>query len=150
MSRQGSITSLSAADPNPIRNALLSEAVGGNPQIAKRIERGVVRTGKPPRCTGVRVIAGLVHRALRVTGQYEDLPRELRCAVIAADEHRRDIARWKGTDGRHGFRWRLPEELAAGDGVRIDVFDAETGRPVPGSPLRASDGQVVASRQRDK
>ena len=68
--------------------------------------------------------------------------------VIDADDWRGDIARWKGTDGHHGFLWRLPEELAGKDGTRIDVFDAATGRPLRGSPVRIEGGRAVASGRR--
>ena len=64
--------------------------------------------------------------------------------VVRADRQRDDIARWKGTDGRHGFLWHVPEEVAAVDGTRIEVFDADTGRALQGSPLRVEDGQVIA------
>ena len=68
--------------------------------------------------------------------------------LVNAERWRADIARWKGTEGRHGFLWPIPEGLAAVDDTRIDVFDAETGRPLRGSPLHLEGGQVVASGQR--
>ena len=64
--------------------------------------------------------------------------------VVAAGEPRDDIARWKGTDGRHGFVWAIPAAAAA-DGVRVDVFDADTGRPLRGSPVRVEDGRATAA-----
>ena len=64
--------------------------------------------------------------------------------VVTADGRRNDIARWKGTDGHHGFLWRVPKAVAEGDEVRIEVFDAETGRPLRGSPVRLEGGQVIA------
>ena len=66
--------------------------------------------------------------------------------VINAKTQRIDIARWKGTEGYHGFLWRIPEGLARKDGALIDVFDAETGRLLRGSPIRIKGGQVVASK----
>ena len=68
--------------------------------------------------------------------------------VIRANRQREDIARWKGTDGHHGFLWHIPETIAAVDGTRFEVFDADTGRPLQGSPLRLEDGRVVTTRQR--
>ena len=65
-------------------------------------------------------------------------------AVVGAEDPRGDIARWKGTSGRHGFFWRIPAPAAGRDGTRIDVFDADTGRPLSGSPVRLEGGQVVA------
>ena len=65
-------------------------------------------------------------------------------AVVSAAEPRGDIARWKGTSGRHGFLWRIPPAVDWPHGTRIDVFDADTGRPLTGSPLRLEGGQVVA------
>ena len=64
-------------------------------------------------------------------------------AVVSAANPRGDIARWKGTSGLHGFLWRIPPSLAGPDGTRIDVFDADTGRPLSGSPVRLAGGQVV-------
>ena len=66
-------------------------------------------------------------------------------AVVSAAEPRGDIARWKGTSGRHGFLWRIPLSVVWPDGTRIDVFDSDTGRPLSGSPLHLEGGQVVAS-----
>ena len=65
------------------------------------------------------------------------------CDVIVAGDRRNDIARWLGTDGRHGFLWRIP--AAAADGTWVNVFDADTGRPLRGSPLRVEGGKVAAS-----
>ena len=65
------------------------------------------------------------------------------CDVIVAGEPRDDIARWKGTDGCHGFLWRVPS--AAAEGARVDVFDADTGRPLRGSPVHVADGQAAAA-----
>ena len=66
------------------------------------------------------------------------------CDVVVAGNWRNDIARWLGTDGLHGFLWRVP--AAAADGTRVTVFDADTGRPLRGSPVRLEDGKVAASR----
>ena len=68
--------------------------------------------------------------------------------VIVAEGRRDDIARWRGTDGYHGFLWQIPEDLAATDGARIDVFDAVTGVALRGSPARIEGGRVVASERR--
>ena len=78
--------------------------------------------------------------AIRVDGRLR--------AVVTADERRDDIARWKGTGGGHGFTWPVPESLTATEGTRIDVCDADTGRPLRGSPVRVRGEQVVASRRR--
>ena len=66
-------------------------------------------------------------------------------AEIDADEQRADIARWKGTDGHHGFLWPIPQGLAKKDGTRIEISDADTGRPLRGSPIRIEDGRAIAS-----
>ena len=65
------------------------------------------------------------------------------CDVIAAGEPRGDIARWKGTDGRHGFAWPVPAPAA--ERARVDVFDAATGRPLRGSPVCVADGQATVA-----
>ena len=68
--------------------------------------------------------------------------------VIVAESRRDDIARWRGTDGYHGFLWQIPEDVVATDGARIDVFDAVTGVPLRGSPARIEGGRVIASERR--
>ena len=73
--------------------------------------------------------------AIEVDGRLRD--------VITAGEPRDDIARWKGTDGRHGFFWPVPAP-AAEEGTQVDVFDAATGRPLRGSPVRVEGGRAVA------
>ena len=69
-------------------------------------------------------------------------------AVVAAGERRDDVARLEGSGGHHGFLWPVPESVAAVEGTRIEVFDADTGRALRGSPLRIEAGRVVASRRR--
>ena len=68
--------------------------------------------------------------------------------VVEAESRRDDIARWRGTDGHHGFLWQIPEDVAATEGGRIDVFDAATGLALRGSPVRIEGGRVVASGRR--
>ena len=63
--------------------------------------------------------------------------------VIVAGNQRDDIARWRGTDGRHGFLWPIPAPAA--EGTRVDIFDADTGRPLRGSPVRVEGGQATAA-----
>ena len=63
--------------------------------------------------------------------------------VIVAGQPRNDVARWLGTDGQHGFLWRVPAPAA--EGARVDVFDADTGRPLRGSPVHIEDGQATAA-----
>ena len=62
--------------------------------------------------------------------------------IIVAGNQRDDIARWRGTEGRHGFLWPIP---APAEGTRVDVFDADTGRPLRGSPVRVEGGQATAA-----
>ena len=62
--------------------------------------------------------------------------------VIVAGDPRDDIAGWKGTEGRHGFFWPIPAPAA--EGTQVDVFDADTGRPLRGSPVRVQGGKVAA------
>ena len=69
-------------------------------------------------------------------------------AVVVAEGWRDDVARRKGTDGHHGFLWSIPQTLAGVQGLRIDIFDAETGRPLRGSPVRVEGERVVANRRR--
>ena len=70
--------------------------------------------------------------------------------VIYADQQRDDIARWKKTVGHHGFLWRFPEDVTLKDETRIDVFDADTGRPLEGSPVRIKEGRAIRSSRHGK
>ena len=64
------------------------------------------------------------------------------CDVIVAGEPRENTAGWKGTDGCHGFFWPVPTPAA--EGARVDILDADTGRPLRGSPVRVEGGRAVA------
>ena len=55
--------------------------------------------------------------------------------VVNADKERADIVQREGFGGSPGFLWRIPEDLAVKDGTRLDVFDADTGLPLRGSPV---------------
>ena len=68
-------------------------------------------------------------------------------AVIRAEEQRGDIARWKKTDGRHGFRWRPSDVADVAEGTRIEVLDVETGRALRGSPVHIERGTIVAATE---
>ena len=105
---------------------------------------GSVENRPRPEIRGWLLDQGEPERRGRVAVHVDGRLRE----VIDADNQRTDIARWKGTDGRHGFRWPLPDELAVKDGTRIDVFDADTGRPLRGSPVRIESGRAVVSGRR--
>ena len=70
-----------------------------------------------------------------------ELDGRLRDVIVAGDQ-RDDIADWKGTDGHHGFFWPIP--APAVEGTRVDVFDADTGRPLRGSPVHVAGGQATA------
>ena len=71
-------------------------------------------------------------------------------AVVVAAERRDDIGRWQESGGHHGFLWRIPEAVAATDGTRIEVFDADTGRSLRGSPARVEGGRVVRTEARGR
>ena len=107
---------------------------------SRRVE-GAVEGREHPEVRGWVLDAGRPERSRRVAVYVEGRLR----AVLRAEGRRPDIARWKGTGGRHGFFWPVPEGLA--EGVRIDVRDADTGRLLEGSPVRIEGGRaVVASR----
>ena len=110
---------------------------------ARRIV-GAVENCRSPEIRGWLLDQGDSERSRRAAVHVDGRLRK----IMDADNRRADIARWKGTDGQHGFRWRLPEELAGKDGTRIDVFDADTGRPLRGSPVRIEGGRVVVSGRR--
>ena len=105
---------------------------------------GAVESRRLPQVRGWLLDPGDPERKRSVAIQSEGRLRE----VIVAEERREDIARWRGTGGYHGFLWDIPEDLAAAHGTRIDVFDADTGRPLRGSPIRIEGGRAVASGRR--
>ena len=83
-------------------------------------------------------------RSRRVAFHLDGVFRE----VVVADGRRDDIARSKKTGGLHGFLWRVPEGLPVKDGTRIDVFDADTGCSLEGSPMRIEGGRAIRSKRR--
>ena len=105
---------------------------------ARRV-RGAVESRPQPEIRGWLLDTARPERRRRVA---IELDGRL-CDVIVAEAPRSDIARWLGTDGQHGFLWRLP--AAAAEEARVDVFDADTGRPLRGSPVRVAGGQVTAA-----
>ena len=107
---------------------------------AQRVVGGV-ENRQQPEVRGWVLDPGNSGRSRRVAIHVDGGLRE----VVNADKHRADIARWKGTEGYHGFLWRIPEILATKDGTRIEAFDADTGRPLRGSPVHLKGGQVVVS-----
>ena len=108
---------------------------------ARRVE-GAVEDRDRPEVRGWVLDRGDPERSRRVAVYVDGRLR----AVLRADGRRTDIARWKGTGGRHGFSWPVPEGLA--EGARIDVHDADTGRLLQGSPVRVEGGRAVGARRR--
>ena len=104
----------------------------------RRVE-GAVESRPRPEIRGWLLDAARPEQVRRVAVHVDGRLR----TVLAACAFRRDVAGWKGTGGRHGFLWRAPD-AAAVDGTRIDVFDADTGRPLRGSPLRIRGGRAEA------
>ena len=109
-------------------------------QRAQRVT-GSVENRQQPEVRGWVLNPGNPGHSRRVAIHVDGCLRE----IVNAEKQRADIARWKGTEGYHGFLWRIPEVLATQDGARIEVFDADTGRPLRGSPVRVEDGQVIVS-----
>ena len=108
---------------------------------------GAVESRPTAEVRGWVLDGGSVERVRRVAIHVQGSLR----AVLDAGGRREDIARRKGTGGRHGFEWRVPGEVAQGAGARVEVFDAETGRPLRGSPLRIEGGgRAVASGGRGR
>ena len=110
---------------------------------ARRIV-GAVENRRQPEIRGWLLDRGDPERKRSVTIHVEGRLRE----VVVAESRRDDIARWRGTDGHHGFLWQIPEDVATTEGARIDVFDAVTGLALRGSPVRIESGRVVASGRR--
>ena len=105
---------------------------------------GAVENRERPEVRGWVLDQGSPERSRRVAIHVDGHFRE----VVIADQQRGDIARWKGTGGRHGFHWRIPESMPVKDGTFIDVFDANTGQSLRGSPVRIEAGQVIANEWR--
>lgn len=111
---------------------------------ARRIDGAVEDSGRPE-ARGWALDPDDPDRSRTIAVHLDGRPR----AALVASAPRRDVAQWQGTGGRHGFAWPVPGAAAA-DGTRIDVFDAATGRPLRGSPIRIEGGRAVASRPRRK
>ena len=105
---------------------------------ARRVQ-GAVESRPRPQIRGWLLDTTRPERRRRVAIELDGRLRD----VIVAEEPRSDIARWKGTDGQHGFLWRVPALEA--EGARVDVFDADTGRPLRGSPVHVAGGRATAA-----
>ena len=102
---------------------------------------GGIESRERPEVRGWVLDRSKPERSRRVALHLNSVLRE----VVVADGQRDDIARSKNTSGRHGFLWRVPEGLPVEDGTRIDVFDADTGRSLEGSPIRMEGGRAIRS-----
>ena len=105
---------------------------------ARRVQ-GAVENRPQPEIRGWLLDPDRPGRRRRVAVELDGRLRD----VIVAGDRRSDIARWLGTDGRHGFLWRVP--ASAAESTQVNVFDADTGRPLPGSPVRVEGGKAAAS-----
>ena len=76
------------------------------------------------------------HIAIYIAGRLQ--------AIVVAENMREDIGEWQGSGGRHGFLWAIAETAAVTAGTRVDVFDADTGRPLRGSPAHVTGDLGVA------
>ena len=110
--------------------------------LARRVV-GAVENRPEPEVRGWLLDQGAPSRRRRAAIHVDGRLR----AVVRAEEPRRDIARWKDTDGHHGFRWRPTDAADVAEGTRIDIFDVETGRALRGSPVRVEGGAIIASRR---
>ena len=102
---------------------------------------GAVENRERPEVRGWVLDPSSTERSRRVALHVDGALRE----VVVADGQRADIARSKETGGHHGFLWRIPEGIPVKEGMRVDAFDADTGRPLRGSPVRIEDGRAVRS-----
>ena len=66
--------------------------------------------------------------------------------VIDAVPHNEESPTPRGATASHGFLWPIPEILASRSGTLIEVFDAGTGRPLRGSPIRLEKGRIVSAK----
>ena len=130
-----------------IHDSVSGEVLAGLtiPSIRRsRLVVGAVENREHPEVRGWVLDQGSPERTRRVAIHVDGHFRE----VVIADQQRADIARWKGTGGRHGFHWWIPESMPVEDGTFIDVFDADTGQSLRGSPVRIEAGKVIANEWR--
>ncbi len=137
LSRRGGAEALYSVH-DTATGAVLAALAAPAPWRARRVE-GAVESRPRPEIRGWLLDAARPGQRRRVAIEVDGRL----CDVIAAREPRGDIARWRGTDGCHGFAWPVPAPAA--ERTRVDVFDAATGRPLRGSPVRVADGQATAA-----
>ena len=109
-----------------------------------RLVLGAVENRRYPHVRGWVLDPSDPARNRRVALHVDGLLRD----VISANARRGDTVHRKDTSGNHGFLWPIPGDLMAKDGTRIDVFDADTGRPLRGSPARIHGARVIVSGSR--
>lgn len=129
-----------------IHDTLSDEVLAGLVTSAFRKARqivGGIESRERPEVRGWVLDENRPERSRRVALHLDGVLR----GVVVADGRRDDIARSKNTGGYHGFLWRVPEGLPVEDGTRIDVFDADTGRALEGSPMRIEGGRTIRSRR---
>ena len=102
---------------------------------------GGIESRERPEVLGWALDQSKPERSRRVAFHLDGILR----GVVVADGRRDDIAHSKKTGGHHGFLWRVPEGLSVEDGTRIDVFDADTGVALEGSPMRMAGGRAIRS-----
>ena len=127
-----------------VSGEMLAGLVSPSWRQARRV-LGAVESSERSEVRGWALDPGSPERRRRIAVHVDGALRQ----VLVAGEHRGDIARWKRTGGHHGFRWHIPQDVAAKDGTRMDVFDADTGLALRGSPLRIEGSGVVRSAREE-
>ena len=108
-------------------------------RLARRV-RGAVESWSPREVRGWAADPDSADRyrriAIHVNGQLRK--------VVEADEVRSDPPGHEEGGELRGFRWCCADSRVLKTGTRLDLFDADTGLHLKGSPVRIEDGQVLA------
>ena len=103
-------------------------------RLARRV-RGVVESWSPQEVRGWAVDPDSADRyrriAIHVNGQLRK--------VVKADEVRADPPGHEEGSELRGFRWCCADSRVLKTGTRLDLFDADTGLPLHGSPVHVGD-----------
>lgn len=110
-------------------------------QRARRI-KGAVRSRAQPEVCGWVLDPGNPERGRRVSIHVDGVLLD----VVDATTRHEEGPGGDGPGGGRGFVWPIPDALASKNGTLIEIFDAGTGRPLSGSPVRIESGRVIATK----
>ena len=103
-------------------------------RLARRV-RGAVESWSPQEVRGWAVDPDSADRCRRIAIHVNGQLRK----VIKADEVRTGSPGHEEGSELRGFRWCCADSRALKTGTRLDLFDADTGLPLHGSPVHVED-----------